>query len=65
MTKKEILKHLRSSPKVYEGVMPQSTFANTLGKIERQTCKQSTIDGFFEKFGFVKVKDYEAQYEKQ
>ena len=65
MTKKEILKQLRATPKAYVGIMPQSTYANLLRKIEAETCKQSTIDNFFEKMGYVKVKEYQAEYEKR
>lgn len=65
MTQSEIIKLLRSKRKAYVGIMPQSTFANNLRRIEAGECKQSTIDEFFAKFGFVKVKEYEAQYEKK
>jgi len=63
MTKHEIIKHLRSIPKAYAGIMPQSTYSGTLKSIEEGTAKQSTEEAFFKRFGFVKVRDVE--YEKE
>jgi hypothetical protein len=38
--------------KVYQGVMPQSSFAWTLGRIESGKSKMCTIAEFFNLFGY-------------
>lgn len=62
MNKDEAIKEIISKPKYYVGVMPQSTASNFVASWRKGMSKQSTIDDFLKKFGYVKIK--EAQYHK-
>ena len=42
---------LRKSVKPYVGIMPQSTFSNTIRAIIAGTCKRKTESLFLSKFG--------------
>ena len=58
MTKKtlsnlEVIDELKSKPKVYIGIMPQSKFWLYCNRIERGVSKPHTVISFFIKFGYV------------
>lgn len=48
----EALEEIKSRVKPYIGVMPQSTFSNTIRNIEAGLAKQSTVDEFMKLFGY-------------
>lgn len=52
MTIVDVIKELRADLKCYIGIMPQSTFSNTMIRIEKGLAKPSTITNFFEQFGY-------------
>lgn len=52
MTIENVIKELRADLKCYIGIMPQSTFSNTMLRIEKKLAKPSTIKNFFEQFGY-------------
>jgi hypothetical protein len=56
MTIAEVCQELRSECQtqlIYVGIMPQSSFAWTLGRIERGEAKMCTIKEFFGRFGYI------------
>lgn len=52
MTIIEVCLELRKEPKIYIGIMKQSSFSGTLFSIESNRAKSSTIKSFFNKFGY-------------
>lgn len=52
MDLKEAIKHVRARSKPYVGVMPESTFYNTLRNMEAGLCKKETILKFFDSLGY-------------
>lgn len=65
MDLKEAIEEIKARVKPYAQVgMPQSTFVNTVRNIHAGLAKQSTIDEFMAKFGYVKVKTQE-QWQKK
>lgn len=57
MTLKEVTQELRRNTKVYLGIMPQSTFSQTLRMIENGSAKESTAIKFLAKFGYTVEKE--------
>lgn len=49
----EVLKEILKIPKPYTHIgMPQPTFSHTVRNIVNGTCKPSTMQSFFAKFGY-------------
>lgn len=53
LTIQEVCERLRAELKAWVGVMPQSTFSDTLRRIEWGIAKRSTIAEFFGRFGYI------------
>lgn len=62
MTQDEAISQIIKEPKYYIGVMNQSTASNFVASWRKGMSKQSTIDSFLKKFGY--VKEREAEYKK-
>jgi len=63
MTTKEVAEEIKKGGKHYHGVMPQSTYYNTLSRIKKGTATEKRIRSFFEAFNYT-VKQ-ETQWSKQ
>lgn len=57
MTTKEVAEQIKKGGKHYHGIMPQSTYYNTLSRILKGTATDKTIKSFFETFGYTKKQD--------
>jgi hypothetical protein len=53
-SKTEAIREIQQRIKPYIGVMPQSTFSNTIKGILNGTCKSETEERFFNTFGYKK-----------
>lgn len=52
MTTKEVAEQIKKGGKHYYGIMPQSTYYNTLSRIIKGTATDKTIRAFFEAFNY-------------
>lgn len=57
MTLNEVIQELRANTKCYIGVMPQSTFSETLRNIETGRAKDITVTRFLAQFGYTIEKE--------
>lgn len=53
LTNLEVLASLKETPKVYDGVMPQTKFATYCSRIKVGRCKPSSVISFFAEFGYI------------
>lgn len=52
MTTKEVAEQIKKGGKHYHGIMPQSTYYNTLSRILNGSATDKTIRSFFKKFNY-------------
>jgi hypothetical protein len=52
MTTKEVAEQIKKGGKHYIGIMPVSTYYNTLSRILKGSATDKTIRSFFEKFNY-------------
>lgn len=62
MTTKEVAEEIKKGGKHYYGIMPQSTYYNTLSRILKGTAREETITAFFKAFNY-EIKQ-ETQWDK-
>lgn len=57
MTTKEVAEQIKKGGKHYHGIMPQSTYYNTLSRILKGKAREETIISFFKAFNYEIVQD--------
>lgn len=55
MNEQEVIKELQTKVKPYIGIMQQGTYSNTIIRYKNGLLKPSTLHGFLEKMGYIKI----------